>query len=408
MKGKNRLLALGMALLLLFGCAPAEESSAPPPPESPVSQSAPEPEAPPEVPAEPAPEPDRAVLVAVGDNLIHDAIYNQARQRAGGEGYDFAPAYEHIAPLVAQGDFAFINQETLLAGDELSPSSYPAFCSPTQVGQEMLRLGFNLFSTANNHSLDWGVRGIQAAGRFWERQEDIAMAGCYCTQEEREGVVYLTRNGITAALIAATELTNGIPRPEGEVGVLLLNEDRELILQKLETASQNADLVILSLHWGIEGSGRYTDGQRELAQALAEAGADLILGHHPHVLQGGEYLETSRGRSYVAYSLGNFISAQRGAENMLAGFLRVELEKAPGADRAEILRVDFTPTVTHYGPGFRDLAIYPLSRYTPEMAAAHGVRQHAPAFGWDYLQNQLAGLDFQAGATGDEGRGRQL
>ncbi|MCI9668009.1 MAG: CapA family protein [Angelakisella sp.] len=395
MKRKNRLLALGAALLLLFGCAPAEGSgsSAPLPPQEPAVFSAPDPE---------PPEPVRAVLVAVGDNLIHDVIYQQARQRAGGEGYDFAPAYEKIAPLVAQGDFAFINQETLLAGDELPPSSYPAFCSPTEVGREMLRLGFNLFSTANNHSLDWRVPGIQAAGRFWEQQEDIAMAGCYCTQEEREGIAYLTRNGMTVALIAATELTNGIPRPEGEVGVLLLNEDRELILQKLETAAQNADFVILSLHWGIEGSGYYTDGQRELAQLLAEAGADLILGHHPHVLQGGEYLETSRGRSYVAYSLGNFISAQRGAENMLAGFLQVELEKAPHGERAEIRGVDFIPTVTHYGPGYQEVSVWPLSQYTPELAAAHGVRQYAPAFGWDYLTEQLAGLDFQAGGEPDK------
>ena len=392
MKRKNRLLALGAALLLLFGCAPAEGSgsSAPLPPQEPAVFSAPD------------PEPVRAVLVAVGDNLIHDVIYQQARQRAGGEGYDFAPAYEKIAPLVAQGDFAFINQETLLAGDELPPSSYPAFCSPTEVGREMLRLGFNLFSTANNHYLDWRVPGIQAAGRFWEQQEDIAMAGCYCTQEEREGIAYLTRNGMTVALIAATELTNGIPRPEGEVGVLLLNEDRELILQKLETAAQNADFVILSLHWGIEGSGYYTDGQRELAQLLAEAGADLILGHHPHVLQGGEYLETSRGRSYVAYSLGNFISAQRGAENMLAGFLQVELEKAPHGERAEIRGVDFIPTVTHYGPGYQEVSVWPLSQYTPELAAAHGVRQYAPAFGWDYLTEQLAGLDFQAGGEPDK------
>ncbi len=392
MKKKNRLLALGAALLLLFGCAPAEGSgsSAPLPPQEPAVFFAPD------------PEPVRAVLVAVGDNLIHDVIYQQARQRAGGEGYDFAPAYEKIAPLVAQGDFAFINQETLLAGDELPPSSYPAFCSPTEVGREMLRLGFNLFSTANNHSLDWRVPGIQAAGRFWEQQEDIAMAGCYCTQEEREGIAYLTRNGMTVALIAATELTNGIPRPEGEVGVLLLNEDRELILQKLETAAQNADFVILSLHWGIEGSGYYTDGQRELAQLLAEAGADLILGHHPHVLQGGEYLETSRGRSYVAYSLGNFISAQRGAENMLAGFLQVELEKAPHGERAEIRGVNFIPTVTHYGPGYQEVSVWPLSQYTPELAAAHGVRQYAPAFGWDYLTEQLAGLDFQAGGEPDK------
>ena len=77
-------------------------------------------------------------LVAAGDNLIHDVIWMQASRRAGGNGYDFAPAYEAIAPIVAEADFAFVNQETVLAGAELPLSNYPRFCSPPEVGETML------------------------------------------------------------------------------------------------------------------------------------------------------------------------------------------------------------------------------------------------------------------------------
>lgn len=386
MKLFPRLLAAMLALTLaLSACGGAAESSSPPPEPAPAAAPEPAPE------PEPEPEPDRAVLIAAGDNLIHDAIYLQAQRRAADGGYDFGPPYRRIAPLVAEADFAFINQETILAGDELPLSSYPAFCSPTQLGRHLMELGFNLFSTANNHSLDMGVRGIKASGAFWEQQEDVAVSGCYRSPEERDAIPLLTRNNITVALIAATEHTNGIPQPSDEnFGVPLIEEDRELLFEKTRRAAELADLVILSLHWGIEGSDSPTDAQRELARELAEAGADVILGHHSHVLQGGEFLETPRGRSYVIYSLGNFISAQRGASNMLAGMLRLELQKEPGAPRAEITAVSFLPTVTHYGAGYEEICIYPLEQYTPELAASHGVRQYFPGFGLEYLEKELA------------------
>lgn len=388
MKTFPRLFSALLALLMLLtACsAPAQPPAQPQPPE-PSSAAAPAPEPEPE----PEPEPDRAILIAAGDDLIHDAIYRQAQLRATDGGYDFEPPYSRIAPLVAEADFAFINQETMLAGDELPLSSYPAFCSPTELGRHLISIGFNLFSTANNHSLDVGVRGIKAAGAFWEQQQDIAVTGIYRTPEEREAIPLLTRNNITAALIAATEHTNGIPQPSDEnFGVPLIDEDRELLFEKTRRAAELADLVIVSLHWGIEGSDTPTDAQHDLARELAEAGADIILGHHSHVLQGGEYIETTRGRSYVIYSLGNFISAQRGANNMLAGMLRLELEKAPGADHAEITDVSFLPTVTHYGYGYEEISIWPLDQYTPELAASHGVRQYFPGFGWDYLQAELS------------------
>ncbi len=379
-------------LLLLPGCTGQEPPSSSQPPAAPLSQPEPEPEPTPE------PQPDRAVLIAAGDNLIHDVIYKQAQARTAGEGFDFAPAYQHIAPIVAEADFAYINQETLLAGDELPLSSYPCFCSPTQLGDHLISLGFNLFSTANNHSLDMGVRGIRASGEYWSRQEDIAVAGCYRNAEERDAIPLLTRNNITVALIAATDHTNGIPRPrEEELGVPYIDQeegDWEALTRKVQRAGELADFVIVSLHWGVEGSPFYTPAQQEMAQTLAELGADLIIGNHPHVLQGGEFLETQRGPCYVAYALGNFISAQRGAENMAGGFLRMELVKEPG-ERVRIENLEFLPTVTHYGPGFGDITIYPMEQYTPELAGSHGVRHFFPGFGMEYLENQLAGLSWQ-------------
>lgn len=89
----------------------------------------------------------------------------QASRRAGGNGYDFTPAYEAIAPIVAEADFAFVNQETVLAGAELPLSNYPRFCSPPEVGETMLDLGFNLIATANNHCFDLGeARGAAVPG----------------------------------------------------------------------------------------------------------------------------------------------------------------------------------------------------------------------------------------------------
>lgn len=395
MKLSIKFFALLLALaLVLAGCAgPGASSqspaSSPAPASEPVSQPEPEPA--------PEPEPDRAVLVAAGDNLIHDVIYRQAQARSADGGFDFAPAYRHIAPIVAGADFAFINQETLLAGDALPLSSYPCFCSPTQLGDHLISLGFNLFSTANNHSLDKGLPGIQASGEYWSRQEGVAVDGCYRNEAEREAIPTLTKNGITVALVAATDHTNGIPRPDGEAGVPYIDQeegDWEALTQRIRRAGELADFVIVSLHWGVEGSDQYTGAQREMAQTLADLGADLIIGNHPHVLQGGEFLETDRGRCYVAYALGNFISAQRGANNMAGGFLRMELVKEPG-ERVRMENLEFLPTVTHYGPGFEEVTVYPLDQYGPELAESHGVRQYFPGFGLEYLEDQLSRLSWQ-------------
>lgn len=124
----------------------------------------------PEVSSEPepvVPDPVSIHILGAGDNLIHSTLYKQANARAGGgDDYDFGPVYERIASLVEAADIAVVNQETLLAGDGLEVSDYPNFCSPTQVGDELIKIGFDVFSQGNNHVLDKGQKGMDAALRY--------------------------------------------------------------------------------------------------------------------------------------------------------------------------------------------------------------------------------------------------
>ena len=138
-----------------------------------------------------------------------------------------------------------------------------------------------------------------------------------------------------------------------------------------------------------------TTEQKRLAGVISSAGADVIIGHHPHVIQPIEYIDKPEGgRTLVVYSLGNFISGQKGASNMLGGLVRIIFEKRiktedPGLNSTIIERVKFEPLVTHYNSKFRELAIYPFSEYSRELAALHGCRKYDNLFSYDYLQSLI-------------------
>ncbi|NLE06292.1 MAG: CapA family protein, partial [Crenarchaeota archaeon] len=124
-----------------------------------------------------------------GDNLIHSSIYEQASFRAGGGGnYDFTRAYENIADLIQTPDVAVLNQETLICNDVFAPSSYPCFNSPTALGNHMIDLGFDVFTTANNHTLDKGVDGLLASLDYWASKENSTVVGVYRNLADKENI----------------------------------------------------------------------------------------------------------------------------------------------------------------------------------------------------------------------------
>ena len=335
-----------------------------------------------------APPPVEVVLMAVGDNLIHKPLIDQARSRAGGAGYNFSACYDGVRSLIAQADLAVINQESILASDVAAPSSYPMFCTPTQCGDAVYDLGFRAVNTANNHVLDKGARGVIASLDYWGAKPGVVTFGSYRNEADFNTPRVLEINGVTFAFTGATYGYNGLQLPRGSELVLPLVEDEDRLRRAVEAGKQAADVMVVALHWGNEDSQVVTDAQRALARKLVDWGADIILGHHPHVLQTMEFLEKpDGGQAFVAYSLGNFLSGQASAPNLIAGVMELTVKKEGG--ELTVGGARFHPVVTQYGAGFGNVRLVAWPDYTPALASSHGVRGYDSRFGYTYIENLL-------------------
>ena len=359
-----------------------------------------EPEAPPPVsslPAEPEPEPEPQPVVetvrfsATGDNLIHSKIYQQAAARAVGDAaYSFDYCYANLVPFYSDFDVNWINQETLCT-DELAPSTYPCFSTPGDCARALYRAGFRVFSLSNNHTYDKGASGIAATLRFWASMPaDMVTTGLWRGEADYGTIPLHTVNGVTIAYLSYTEHTNGIPRSSAMEANVLYTSQTDVIEQQVRQAAQLADFVVVGVHWGVEDSHTITGAQRTLAQQLADWGADVIVGTHPHVLQNAGWLTAEDGRRvFAAYSLGNFLSTQSKKDQLIGAVLTLRLQKTTSPDgtvQLEVLDPQLHPTVTHYGAGKSDVRTYLYRDYTPALAAAHGVRANDSDFSYDYIR----------------------
>lgn len=267
-------------------------------------------------------------LFAVGDALIHDAVYNDAKtNEIGNDGYniyDFKPMLEYIKPIAQSHDLSFYNQETIIGGKNLGLSNYPMFNSPDEIGINMIESGFNIVNLATNHTMDKGKDGAIYSANFWENQE-VYTTGSYTSEEKKDNIQIKEKNGITYAVLAYTYGTNGLPVPEGYEYLVNLwstsndkayEEYKEKVKTDIEKIRNKVDILIVSMHWGNEYTHIPTWYQKDSAQFLSDQGVDIIIGTHPHVIQPIEYINNT----LVIYSLGNFISAQE-EENTRVGMM---------------------------------------------------------------------------------------
>lgn len=328
--------------------------------------------------AEPKNTPPCVKAVFAGDNLIHKEIYEQAKT---GDGYNFDYAYSHVEKLIKGADLAVINQETPIAG-EFQPSSYPLFNSPPQLGEKVISIGFNAVSHANNHILDKGEAGLLSTIGFW-KDRGILVYGAYRNDEELEAIPTMNINGIVFSFVGFMEHTNGLKLPEGSKAKLVYTSQRDEMKRLIEKADEVSDAVIVSVHWGVEISNTVTNEQRELAKDFASWGADIIIGTQPHTIQTMEYIQGKNSRGFVAYSLGNFISAQDSSPLAMIGeVLSLEVEKE--SDGIKIKNPKAHPLVTHYEKGKSGVTVYPYEEYTSELAAKHGMNSQCK-FNMDFI-----------------------
>ncbi len=313
-------------------------------------------------------------LLFAGDNLIHTPIYRIAKETAGGDGYDFSPAYANLGTLISDADIAVLNQETILS-DDFEPDTYPTFCTPTEMAHDMLDLGFDAFSIANNHVLDKGEKGLLSTLDFWESvYPNVPVYGAYKSEEDMDRVRTLEVNGIKFAFLGYMEHTNGISLPSSSPCRVVYTSEEELIEKQVRHAAEIADCVIVSVHFGIEVSNLITDDQKTFSRKLADWGADIIVGTQPHTIQSMEYLDRADGsRAFVFYCLGNFISTMDNPLSMAEILGRITVEKDSSTGRITLTQPDAVPLVDHFERTYEYVGVYPFDKYTPEMAAKHAI-----------------------------------
>lgn len=297
-------------------------------------------------------------LGAVGDILIHNSLYEDA-QTDDGE-YDFRPMFELVRPDMQKPDIMFANQETILGGTALGLSSYPRFNSPYEVGDALKDAGVDIVSMANNHTLDRGPQAVMNATDYLN-QIGIQYVGAYRSLEDQNTHRVIEKQGISTGFLAYTYGTNGLIRPENQP-YLVQYIDVEKISQDIKEMKELADFVVVSLHFGIEYQRFPNDDQKQIVQRLHEAGADVILGHHPHVLQPVDWLESEDGhKTFVIYSLGNFLSGQSELYQRIGALLQMDLHKQIDEEGIsfDISNVRIMPTY-NYRPNYRNYKIVPL------------------------------------------------
>lgn len=300
-------------------------------------------------------------LVMVGDGLIHGSIYDNAKS---GTGYDFTSILSEMKPIISSYDLAFYNQESILGGTELGLSTYPRFNSPYEVGDAFLDAGFNLVSLANNHTLDRGEQAILNSTNYW-KTKNAYVSGSYSSEEDRNHILIKERNGIKYVLLAYTCWTNGLSIPNGKT-YLLNRYDPEVVKRDIESVRDRVDLLMVSMHFGDEYSFTPSMEQKEIASYLAGLGVDIIIGHHPHVVQPIEFINNT----LVIYSLGNFISGQRGVEKLTGLMVSVDVVKGSSNNTISLENtgVELTYTYTDYQKGYRgNYKVYPYTRLTESL-----------------------------------------
>ena len=310
-------------------------------------------------------------LVGVGDNLIHETVYLDAQNEDGT--FNFEKMYANVKDDIQAADIAFINQETVLGGNELGLAGYPCFNSPTEIAQNLKDTGFTLANIASNHTLDRFQDGIDATIQAFN-EVGITVDGAYSSQEQFDTIPVFETKGVKFSFLAYTYGTNGI-EPPNPWSISYFDENQ--IRSDVARAKEISDVVIVSAHWGDEHAHVPNDFQTYYAQLFADLEVDLVIGTHTHSIEPVEWLTGVNGnKTLVIYSLGNFIGGMLTTNNAIGGMIKLDFVEKE--ENITIENVKWVPTFIHFEGDQNNILdvrynyqVYKLSQYTDELAQKH-------------------------------------
>ncbi len=294
-------------------------------------------------------------IAAVGDIMMWREQIAAARL-AGSTGYSFEGVFRNVAPALRKCDLVIGNLETTLAGRRAPHqvrnrrNGFPRFSCPDELVPALRKAGFHVLTTANNHCMDHGVRGLKRTLDILDRY-GIKHTGTSRSIGERSRRLVISVKGIDVGILAYTYGTNGIRPPASKRWAVNRIQVRR-VLHDIQRLRQKADLVVISLHFGVEFRRRPEEGQLKLVQRLMKGGADIVLGSHPHVVQPTVVTRVRRPdgriqRCVAVFSLGNFVSRRmwRNPWTQRGLILKVSVKKRRDG-HARIVGVRSIPTWT--------------------------------------------------------------
>lgn len=317
--------------------------------------------------------PRTITILGAGDELLHPQVWAQGKADAkalGRTGYDFDPIFASVKPAIEAADVAVCHMETPMAPVNGPFEGFPRFSVPPQIASTIHDIGYDTCSTASNHTLDQGTAGIKrtldaldAAG--------VKHTGSYRTEGDSHDVDMLTvtpKQGgppVTIAQLSYTFGFNGLKRPQPWVAN---QTDADDILAAAHAArQQGADIVVLSIHWGVEYSHTPNADQKRLAATLlGSPDLDLILGCHEHVVQP----IARAGGKWVVYGMGNQLARHAEPENDNREGIMPEFTFAEsGSGHWTVKTASYVPTWVELTPAIRVIDL-PAALADPSISAA--------------------------------------
>lgn len=295
-------------------------------------------------------------LLAVGDIMFHKPQIQAARIEGGG--YDFNPVFTYVREYIENADLALANYETVTVSNR-EYSGYPRFNSPIETIQALKEAGFDILSTANNHSLDQGKEGIRSTIEAIAHY-GLRHVGTNLDKDLKPLIVDV--KGIQIGVMSYTYGLNGLESllSEEELSYMVNLIDEGRIREEIKRLKEaGADIIISYIHWGNEYQHEPSQQQMSLGRKLVDWGVNIVLGSHPHVIQKAEILESNGKDNLILYSMGNFLSNQRevtmGNPYTEDGVMvRISLEKDMHLNETRIVEIEYIPTwVYRYSEGGR-------------------------------------------------------
>lgn len=328
-------------------------------------------------------------LLAVGDNLLHMGLVNSGRQADGSYNFDFL--FDPISPYLDKSDISIINQETPMAGNSRGFSGFPYFNSPIEVAASIDKYGFNVVLQASNHTIDQGLDGLLAVCELWKTYPNITMVGIHEDVNDSRDIPVIEIKEKKFAILNYTYGPNlgAVPgnikdhlnilcaiKEGSSYNELDFTKLNPAVIEDIKKAKEIADIVIVCPHWGTEYALEPSSYQKEFAKQMTEAGADVIIGAHPHVPEPVEVITADSGNTSLCYySLGNYISTGQQGESMLEGLAWVSFHVTEDSIYVDTNNSGVLPLVMQYRSGpLRFEGIYALEDYNDELASVHGIR----------------------------------